>query len=87
MHAATECAMPSSTARATSARVVAIEMPVSEARAAGSIAGTRRPVRAGTKLTPFALAASAASAPICAAFSNHCSFSQTQLSAEPVVAT
>ncbi|MNV17500.1 hypothetical protein D3C71_1082890 [compost metagenome] len=87
MHEATECAMPSRIARATSARVVAIEMPVSDARAAGSMAGTRRPVSAGMKVTSREEPAVAASALICAALSNHCSFSQTQFRAEPVVAT
>ncbi|MNS95457.1 hypothetical protein D3C72_1297190 [compost metagenome] len=66
---------------------MAIDTPVSDARAPASILGTRSPVSAGTNVTPPDDVAVAASAEISRASLNHLSLSQTQFNAEPVVAT
>ncbi|MNR09860.1 hypothetical protein D3C85_1260820 [compost metagenome] len=87
MQEATEWAMPARMAWAISACVVAIDTPFSAARASGCICGTRRPVSAGMNVTPPDEGTVAASALICRASWNQCSLLQTQLSAEPVVAT
>jgi hypothetical protein len=73
--------------RASCGREVAMDTPEIDARAPGSMAGRRRPVSAGMKTRSAGVRASPARALICCGLSNHCSFSQIQLSAEPVVGT
>lgn len=83
----TECAIPSSTARARSARVVARVSPVRAAVASGCQTGVRTPASAGTKrgVRPGRVGTRPASSPSSFGEANRPRSSQSQFSAEPAV--